>query len=294
MSFYSLAGSKKTYKSYIINKILTLFPLYCFFIIVCLLVGEGYSLVNFNDAPQKINVVGIILNALFLHEFSAKYINTVVPGGWFLATIWIYYLIVPLLFKVIKTLSRSVKFAFGALCIRILTHLLTHLLTRYCDFSVGIVNWIDMTILNHLVFLSIGQVLYFILFTGDKTIDKWDIFCAFASTVYIALQLDNLMFWTLIIVMFILIIQLMNGGNIFTNGFFVFIGKFSFEFYLCHEVVIYVLMSYLRYDFGTSIVNYLIYFALTFVITLSASVCIGKIMRMVKKKVNNSLTNKLG
>ena len=126
MSFYSLAGNKKTYKSYIINKILTLFPLYCFFIIVCLIVGKGYSLVNFNDVPQKISVGGIILNVLFLHEFSPRYINTVVPGGWFLATIWIYYLIAPLLFKLIKTLSRSVKFAFGALCIRILTHSLTH------------------------------------------------------------------------------------------------------------------------------------------------------------------------
>lgn len=50
----------------------------------------------------KNDISGIICNALMLHGVSQKSYNNIVPGGWYIGTQWLIYLIAPLLWKIYK------------------------------------------------------------------------------------------------------------------------------------------------------------------------------------------------
>lgn len=53
---------------------------------------------------------GAIINALFLNGFFPEYNNTIVPGGWFIGTTAIFYLIFPLLIKLLLKVHRKTAY----------------------------------------------------------------------------------------------------------------------------------------------------------------------------------------
>lgn len=53
---------------------------------------------------------GAIINALFLNGFFPEYNSTIVPGGWFIGTTAIFYLIFPLLIKLLSKVHRKTAY----------------------------------------------------------------------------------------------------------------------------------------------------------------------------------------
>ena len=52
----------------------------------------------------------MILTALFLHGWHPETINSVVPGGWSIAAETSFYLLLPLLFRLVTTRTRALAF----------------------------------------------------------------------------------------------------------------------------------------------------------------------------------------
>ncbi|MBQ5852458.1 MAG: acyltransferase family protein, partial [Lachnospiraceae bacterium] len=55
------------------------------------------------------SVKGILLNVFFLHGLSKEFINEVFPGGWYIGTAFILYIIFPFLFSICKIVYERFK-----------------------------------------------------------------------------------------------------------------------------------------------------------------------------------------
>jgi peptidoglycan/LPS O-acetylase OafA/YrhL len=61
-------------------------------------------------APHGLDSSHVVLTALFLHGWQPESINSVVPGGWSIAAETSFYLLLPLLFKMVTTRTRALAF----------------------------------------------------------------------------------------------------------------------------------------------------------------------------------------
>ncbi|MBI2497808.1 MAG: acyltransferase [Opitutae bacterium] len=61
-------------------------------------------------APGGLQAAHVVLTALFLHGWHPETINSVVPGGWSIAAEASFYLLLPLLFKLVTTRARALGF----------------------------------------------------------------------------------------------------------------------------------------------------------------------------------------
>lgn len=66
-------------------------------------------------APHGLGSAHVVLTALFLHGWLPEIINSVVPGGWSIAAETSFYLLLPLLFKLVTTRTRALVFLAGTL-----------------------------------------------------------------------------------------------------------------------------------------------------------------------------------
>jgi len=61
-------------------------------------------------APHGLGSAHVVLTALFLHGWHPETINSVVPGGWSIAAESSFYLLLPLLFRLVTTRTRALGF----------------------------------------------------------------------------------------------------------------------------------------------------------------------------------------
>jgi peptidoglycan/LPS O-acetylase OafA/YrhL len=61
-------------------------------------------------APHGLDSAHVALTALFLHGWHPETINSVVPGGWSIATETSFYLLLPFLFRLVTTRTRALAF----------------------------------------------------------------------------------------------------------------------------------------------------------------------------------------
>lgn len=248
-----------------------------------MLLGHGYSLIKVGTARVPFTVVALVLNVFGLNGFSPKYIN-IVPGGWYIGTVVIYYILAPFIHKAVTSASQAIKFCFASLALRICFHALSSIIFASNE---ALSAWADMFILNQLVFIAIGQLLYFILIKKDMKITKLDQICIAAAILYITLLLDKLMLWSLFIVSFIILFSCIEN-SVFINKASLFFGKYSFEIYLLHNAVIYLFFKYMPEIQIHQYVDFLIAFVLISIVTLIVSVGLNKGIKFVKNVLSKN------
>lgn len=249
--------------------------------------GGGVSLITTAAGSIPYSLKGVLLNALGLHGLSSTYINSIVPGGWYIGVVWLYYLVAPLLFRWVNTASGAVKCILIGMVLRLGTQLLAGILTA----DSVMLDWIDMLITNQFVFIAIGQFLYFVLIKKDRKLGYPDHGILALLLLYVTLQKDTLMLWAAVITGIILVMALFEGKNILVNRFALFAGKHSMEIYLLHMVVVYYVcrVEALRFSntYLTVGVTYLITVALVLGISFGAhkliSLCYGLLLNKHKK-----------
>lgn len=262
---------------------LAIFPTYILMSIVYLLLGHGYSLIKMGDDKVPFTIGALLLNILGLSGFSPKYIN-IVPGGWYVGIVVIYYILAPFIRKIVNSTSQAVKFCFVALVVRIGFHTLSSILF---DGNEEISAWADMFILNQLVFIAIGQLLYFILIKKDVKITKVDQMFVATAILYVTLQVDSLMLWSLFIVSFIIMAACIEN-SILINKLSLLFGKYSFEIYLLHNAIIYLFFYFAPRIQVHQYVDLGIAFILILIVTLIASVGLNNGMKFVKKNLSEN------
>lgn len=189
--------------------------------------GHGYSLIKVGADRVPFTIGVLLLNIFGLNGFSPKYIN-IVPGGWYIGVVVIYYILAPFIRKIVSSTSQAVKFCVATLVMRIGFHTLSSILF---DGNEIVSAWADMFIINQLVFIAIGQLLYFVLIKKDVKITRVDQIFVASAILYVTLQVDSLMLWSLFIVSFIILIACIENSP-FINKLSLLFGKYSFEIYL--------------------------------------------------------------
>lgn len=126
-----------------------------------LLAGTGPRL----WAPHGLGPPHIILTSLFLHGWQPETINSVVPGGWSIATETSFYLLLPLLFTLVTTRTRALAFlAFTLALGPLMNAWLAPLLTP--DYPPGLAylaeNFKFFWIFGELPVFACGILLYFL------------------------------------------------------------------------------------------------------------------------------------
>lgn len=254
----------REYWRYVLKRYRTIFPAYILVMLLYWLIGDGYAIVQ---RDTKIGIVGIVLNLLGLHGFSSTYCDSVVPGGWYIGVIWMYYLIAPLLHRCIKNASAAANSVLVFLGVRVLFHgICGRMIT-----DPKLTEWADMFFLNHMAFIALGQFLYFVVLKKDVQLSGMAQFSLVICLLYAALQIDSLAIWA---VAFAVLIVLCHKADkvLLVNKCALFLGSVSYEVFLVHNGVLY-LLCLPKLSSGNMYADILLYLAV--VVILSAVVGFG-------------------
>lgn len=159
-------GWYKCYGTFILRRYLRLFP--GFLIIMAANFLLNLLLIDgFHYSPGFImntDVKGILVNVLFLHGFFPDYINNVFPGGWYIGTTFVLYLLFPLLvtlFQKLDTLNRYTIYGLPAILLG-LNFLAVTLISKLSGGSLYLTNnsFLYYFFTNQLPCFSLGVLLY--------------------------------------------------------------------------------------------------------------------------------------
>lgn len=113
------------------------------------------------------SVKGILLNVFFLHGLSKEFINEVFPGGWYIGTAFILYIIFPFLFSICKLLYERFKALVLMIpfALLIFDRIFNGIVSSKTSFELYPDNNSFMYYLftNHLPGFCLGIVMYFII-----------------------------------------------------------------------------------------------------------------------------------
>lgn len=251
-------------------------------IFVYYLIGRGSSVNSFSQNSVLIRPIGIILNILGLHGFSPSWINSVVPGGWYVGIIWIYICLAPMLFKLIRTTSSAVKCVFVGLLLRVAFHIICNRLLLDGTIS----EWADMFFINQFVFLSLGQLLYFFIIKREFSVHSIDHVLFVVMLIYVALQKDTLMIWAVVIIFMIVLMNILEN-TIFVNKTALWLGKYSYEIYLSHIFVMYYICQIPFLKFENCYVTIGITFVICVIVTIVFAVMLNNLVRIITSKLKS-------
>jgi peptidoglycan/LPS O-acetylase OafA/YrhL len=244
--FLSLKSRKSQEKdptvNFFIRRFFRIAPMYYIGIIYYLWqngFGPNYWLGN---APG-ITIGNILANVFFIHDFNPYWINSLVPGGWSIATEMLFYCIVPFLFSKIKTLNQAVALfvVSTVVCICLQKILLE---THFIPERSLLQNYLYFFLPGQLPVFSCGIILYFMVTTPVK---EWNInpnYILFVSMLLLLrLATTSVLFLpdyiTLAILFAILGFALSkNEALLFVNPFTRYVGKISYSMYLVHFAVL--------------------------------------------------------
>lgn len=263
--FLSLANRKKTEKKPLINffirRFLRIAPLfYCAIAFYVLTTGMGPS--YWVEDGKSITIPNLITHLTFTNGWHPYWINSLVPVGWSIAIEVPFYLIVPYLFKKIKTINQAFWLT---LIVLLMSKLINYLLSQnplIADrqiWDLFLVYWLP----SQLPFFALGIILYFLLFDTikqqnssqfylksqlNKTITPlFLISLSLAVFSYISkTQLGMLGFLYGIALLRLAVFLSQHSVFLLVNKFWCHLGKISYSAYLTHLIVLYVVKNFLQ------------------------------------------------
>lgn len=264
--FFTLAQENKTKLNFYVRRFFRIAPAYYVAIL-------AYSWYNNNWG------VGPLLNFMFLHGFSPKYINSIVPGGWSIGIEMFFYLLVPYLFSYINDLPKAIYFLVFSFIIKTLAYYLLKLpiLESLATDGSFIYFWFP----NQLPAFAMGFVLFFILYRKTEfSTQLTSSLLIFFGMVLLSIVINFPLFseHLLVALIFTLIIAVIARSNPIAwleNKLLLFIGRISYSAYLCQYMNIFLIKKIKFYNLIPSTVagNTYLNFSLNLLI-LSAFTCI--------------------
>jgi peptidoglycan/LPS O-acetylase OafA/YrhL len=236
--FLSMASRKANEKSptinFFIRRVFRIAPLYAlavFFYLWLEGMGPRYFL---GDAPG-ISFWNIVANLLMVHQLSPYWINSIVPGGWSIAVEMSFYLLVPLLFKIVTTPGRAIAFFVATLYFgqKINIYLSQNPLIEHKDLW-G--NYLFFYLPTQLPVFALGILLYFLVRAEPKQesgIVSVGVPALLLFTIYVGW---NGLGWYLLPTCFVAAVYAMSRWRLvlLNNRITRFYGTLSYGLYICH------------------------------------------------------------
>ncbi|MDB5120209.1 MAG: Peptidoglycan/LPS O-acetylase OafA/YrhL, contains acyltransferase and SGNH-hydrolase domain [Sphingobacteriales bacterium] len=235
---YKTETERDPVRNYFIRRIFRIVPLYYFILLLTLLLNV--------NSPS---ISSIIANFLFLHGLSPYWVNSTFPGGWSVGIEVLFYLVFPVLFYKIKSLTNLINLILFCL---IISKLVLSFMTKNNPIEDGALwkVFVYENFISQLPVFLIGMCLFKIQYKKE-IFDK-----------------DLTMYKSLLFTAAIILIHLL-GGNIFkshylfaiafaiaayglskwqpqviVNNLTIWIGKLSYSIYLIHLLIAKLLVKY--------------------------------------------------
>ncbi|MEO5975774.1 MAG: acyltransferase [Chryseolinea sp.] len=275
---------KNSNRFFFIRRLFRIAPMYwiaCGFYIV---VGSMYQSIWLS--PEPIDVVKVLANVTFINGLYLPAINYIPPGGWSVGDEMLFYLTIPALFLIIK----SLKSALVVLVIAIVCSILAQIVLYYVVINYTSYDWYTLRdwslyfwFPNQFPVFCLGILLFFFIGNNDVRYKEWML----VATVGIYLLLGFVTFDlnfpnNLIQPEYIYGVVLTAFAFFMSKTKLKFIikpinklGKVSFSAYLIHFLVIEVGLWLLT--FSPTDINEELRFALLFTFTVTATYFISKI-----------------
>jgi peptidoglycan/LPS O-acetylase OafA/YrhL len=263
--FLSLANRKKTEKKPLINFFMRRFfriaPLfYCAIAFYVLTTGIGPN--YWVEDGKSITIPNLITHLTFTNGWNPYWINSLVPVGWSIAIEMPFYLIVPYLFKKIKTLNQAIWLTLLVLVVsKLINYLFSQnpLIPHRQIWNLFLVYWLP----SHLPFFALGIVLYFLLVDTIKNKNISQVYLksqlkktltplflvslSLAVFSYISkTQLGMLGFLYGIALLGLAVFLSQHSVFLLVNRFWCYLGKISYSAYLTHLIVLYIVKNLLQ------------------------------------------------
>ncbi|MDR7372355.1 acyltransferase [Flavobacterium aquidurense] len=294
-------------KHFYIKRYFRIAPLYYigigiyFFISYVLYIIKGIN--NF----EYYNVKGFLSNIFLVHSFFPKYNNSIVPGGWSIATEVLFYLIFPFLFYFIK--NYSVKKTVYIIII----YTLLHLLVLSCAkefFNFGKIennSFYYYSIINQFPVFLFGMVMFKIIKNENIKLVTFFILPLLCTLIILLLWYYNPFFAFVLIPVFAGVVFLSLGVLLsVVNMRFKLIenfGKLSYSIYIYHFIFSWYLIVLIDGKISFLRINIYILYMMYLLISLGFSFLIGffsekyieqYFVKFGKEIINNSIKNKIG
>lgn len=265
--FYSLNNSDANTVNFFIRRFFRIAPLY-------FLAVATYSWM------YQPNIEGIGLNLTFLHGFSPRYINSVVPGGWSIGVEMVFYCMIPFLFRKVFSLKRALYFFIATLIFSfVCMYVYRKLFTASSDLESFVYFWLP----NQLPVFGLGFIVYYLGF--EKTLPSIKslfyplIFLCLAVLISVLTKLtfvgEHIVFAiTAAIFIFLLSNKPLPG---LVNKATLYLGKISYSLYLTQYAAITILSKtgcfslFPRHSNNSAILNLLLNLVFLFITTVMLS-----------------------
>jgi len=226
--FYSIesrsSDDKHRWVDFFIRRLFRIAPLWWLSIAVFIQLRNEFHFSSLN----------IFMNAIFLHGFHPRFINSIVVGGWSIAVEMNFYLLVPLFWKICSNTSRSV-----------ITLFWLYLATRLLTLALGVVTtpfsaqvWTEYLyyfLPHQLPVFIFGFILFHMVIRKDLILSRIaSVHAALFILLIFSFSKDWFMSQCILLFPLVWIVSAAPGIKLWNNRVLQFIGRLSFSVYLVH------------------------------------------------------------
>ncbi|TYZ10504.1 acyltransferase [Hymenobacter lutimineralis] len=286
-------NEKRPVLNFFIRRFFRIAPLF-YVLVLYFLWYDNSILKSPNELEISIDFWTVLANITFVFGLNPYWINSIVHSGWSIGTEMLFYMCVPLLFKTITTLKKSLWFFIVALFIaKIFTYILAHVIAPATSPGpIATKLWSAFyyqSVFNQLPIFALGILIYF-LFKSYESIGQDKSFgegerLALARPILVlfvillvnsALQTfttDGLVpkFVTDYAILYIPFIFAMylTSPKILVNRMTLYLGKISYSLYLTHAALIFAIDKIIpAHIFGYGVLNYAFFVSVIFLLTV--------------------------
>jgi peptidoglycan/LPS O-acetylase OafA/YrhL len=269
--------------------------------IVYYLLQDGFGPRYWLGSAPGITIGNILANVFFIHGFNPYWINSLVPGGWSIATEVLFYCTVPFLFSKIKTLNQAVAFFVISTVISICFQKIlldTHFIPDRSLWQ----NFLSFCLPGQLPVFACGIILYFMVTTEIK---DWKINPNYLLFVAILLLLrlatGSVLFlpdYVTFAILFAILGYALSKNEVllFVNPVTIYVGRISYSMYILHFAVLHwmtqwkvteLIKANTRY---TDILNYGVRFVILLILTAIVSTISYHLIEVPFQRIGKKLT----
>ena len=322
ISFHNRKGDdeKRPVLNFFIRRFFRIAPLF-YALVLYFLWYDGFGQRTPNEPDLAVGFGAILANLTFTFGLHPYWISSIVHNGWSIGTEMLFYVCIPLLYRTVTTLRKSLWFFILSLFFgKVITFILAHFIApRTAPGPLATEFWAAFyyqSFFGQLPIFALGILLFFLIKAyEDKTLtDGIDdqpgsrrtlarpilaLFVLFyINSALQTFTTDGLVpkfvtDYALLYMPFIFALYL-NPTKVLVNKMTMYLGKISYSLYLTHAVVIFAIEKVIPgHILGQGMLNYLFFLAVAFALTVVLATITYHLIEKPGQELGKKLIDKL-